>query len=67
MLQKNEGDVTVIDVRRVAADFHSRYKAQERTYVSINFNLLISSCVVHSACLHFMSETSVICTAAPTY
>ncbi|XP_019173861.1 PREDICTED: uncharacterized protein LOC109169432 [Ipomoea nil] len=31
-LQKNEGDVMVIDVRRVAADFHSRYKAQERTY-----------------------------------
>lgn len=29
--QKNEGDVTVIDVRSVAADFHARYKAQERT------------------------------------
>ncbi|KAM7482102.1 hypothetical protein LguiB_006685 [Lonicera macranthoides] len=31
-LQKNEGDITVIDVRSVAADFHARYKAQERTY-----------------------------------
>ncbi|CAB4267897.1 unnamed protein product [Prunus armeniaca] len=31
-LQKNEGDVTVIDVRSVPANFHARYKAQERTY-----------------------------------
>ncbi|KAM3762647.1 hypothetical protein ACB098_01G362400 [Castanea mollissima] len=31
-LQKNEGDVTVIDVRCVAADFHARFKAKERTY-----------------------------------
>lgn len=31
-LQKNEGDVTVIDVCSVAADFHARYKAKERTY-----------------------------------
>ncbi|XP_050125927.1 uncharacterized protein LOC126603206 isoform X3 [Malus sylvestris] len=31
-LQKNEGDVMVIDVRSVPADFHARYKAQERTY-----------------------------------
>ncbi|KAJ8572638.1 hypothetical protein K7X08_009149 [Anisodus acutangulus] len=31
-LQKNEGDIMVIDVRRVPADFHARYKAQERTY-----------------------------------
>ncbi|CAH9079558.1 unnamed protein product [Cuscuta europaea] len=31
-LQKNEGDVTIIDVCSVAADFHARYKAQERTY-----------------------------------
>ncbi|PIN08069.1 putative pseudouridylate synthase [Handroanthus impetiginosus] len=31
-LQKNEGDITVIDVRCVPADFHARYKAQERTY-----------------------------------
>lgn len=31
-LQKNEGDIMVIDVRCVAADFHARYKAQERTY-----------------------------------
>ncbi|CAH9079560.1 unnamed protein product [Cuscuta europaea] len=30
-LQKNEGDVTIIDVCSVAADFHARYKAQERT------------------------------------
>lgn len=30
-LQKNEGDITVIDVRCVPADFHARYKAQERT------------------------------------
>ncbi|KAK2999899.1 hypothetical protein RJ639_023006, partial [Escallonia herrerae] len=29
---KNEGDVAVIDVRCVAPDFHSRYKALERTY-----------------------------------
>ncbi|XVE48563.1 hypothetical protein DITRI_Ditri01bG0011500 [Diplodiscus trichospermus] len=31
-LQKNEGDVMVIDVRCVPNDFHARYKAQERTY-----------------------------------
>ncbi|KAL0422237.1 UNVERIFIED_CONTAM: tRNA pseudouridine synthase A [Sesamum latifolium] len=31
-LQKNEGDIMVIDVRCVPSDFHSRYKAQERTY-----------------------------------
>ncbi|XP_075648234.1 uncharacterized protein LOC142619040 isoform X1 [Castanea sativa] len=31
-LQKNEGDVTVIDVRCVPADFHARFKAKERTY-----------------------------------
>ncbi|CAI9101558.1 OLC1v1038911C1 [Oldenlandia corymbosa var. corymbosa] len=31
-LQKNEGDVMVIDVRCVPSDFHSRYKAKERTY-----------------------------------
>ncbi|CAH9116906.1 unnamed protein product [Cuscuta epithymum] len=31
-LQKNEGDVTIIDVCSVAADFHARYKAQERKY-----------------------------------
>ncbi|XAR49348.1 tRNA pseudouridine(38-40) synthase [Bertholletia excelsa] len=31
-LQKNEGDITVIDVRCVPPDFHARYKAQERTY-----------------------------------
>ncbi|PQQ14577.1 hypothetical protein Pyn_28774 [Prunus yedoensis var. nudiflora] len=31
-LQKNEGDVMVIDVRSVPANFHARYKAQERTY-----------------------------------
>ncbi|KAL9246111.1 hypothetical protein vseg_019688 [Gypsophila vaccaria] len=30
-LQK-EGDVTIIDVRTVPSDFHSRYKAKERTY-----------------------------------
>ncbi|KAL0357205.1 UNVERIFIED_CONTAM: tRNA pseudouridine synthase A [Sesamum calycinum] len=29
---KNEGDIMVIDVRCVPSDFHSRYKAQERTY-----------------------------------
>lgn len=29
--QKNEGDVTVIDVRCVPADFHARFKAKERT------------------------------------
>ncbi|KAK3011011.1 hypothetical protein RJ639_011915 [Escallonia herrerae] len=29
---KNEGDIAVIDVRCVAPDFHSRYKALERTY-----------------------------------
>ncbi|PQQ04805.1 uncharacterized protein Pyn_32777 [Prunus yedoensis var. nudiflora] len=31
-LQKNQGDVMVIDVRSVPANFHARYKAQERTY-----------------------------------
>ncbi|XP_052193173.1 uncharacterized protein LOC127801803 [Diospyros lotus] len=31
-LQKNEGDITVIDVRCVPPDFHARFKAQERTY-----------------------------------
>ncbi|KAG1370023.1 tRNA pseudouridine synthase [Cocos nucifera] len=31
-LQKNEGDIMVIDVRRVPADFHARFKALERTY-----------------------------------
>lgn len=31
-LQKNEGDITITDVRCVGADFHARYKAQERTY-----------------------------------
>ncbi|KAD0390753.1 hypothetical protein E3N88_44336 [Mikania micrantha] len=30
-LQKNEGDIMITDVRCVAADFHARYKAQERT------------------------------------
>ncbi|CAA2998543.1 uncharacterized protein LOC111410732 isoform X1 [Olea europaea var. sylvestris] len=31
-LQKNGGDMMVIDVRCVPFDFHARYKAQERTY-----------------------------------
>ncbi|XP_043719645.1 tRNA pseudouridine synthase A [Telopea speciosissima] len=31
-LQKSEGDLLVIDVRCVPADFHARYKALERTY-----------------------------------
>lgn len=31
-LQKYEGDIMITDVRCVAADFHARYKAQERTY-----------------------------------
>ncbi|KAK4271081.1 hypothetical protein QN277_019823 [Acacia crassicarpa] len=31
-LQKNEGDISVIDVRCVPSDFHARHKAQERTY-----------------------------------
>lgn len=31
-LQKNEGDIMVIDVRCVPADFHARFKALERTY-----------------------------------
>ncbi|KAL0387229.1 UNVERIFIED_CONTAM: tRNA pseudouridine synthase A [Sesamum radiatum] len=31
-LQKNEGDITVTDVRCVPADFHARYEARERTY-----------------------------------
>ncbi|KAF2293906.1 hypothetical protein GH714_005574 [Hevea brasiliensis] len=30
-LQKNEGDIMVIDVQCVPADFHARFKAQERT------------------------------------
>ncbi|KAG6652415.1 hypothetical protein CIPAW_05G004800 [Carya illinoinensis] len=29
---QNEGDIMVIDVRCVPADFHARFKAQERTY-----------------------------------
>ncbi|WJX26162.1 tRNA pseudouridine(38-40) synthase [Trifolium repens] len=31
-LQKQHGDLMVIDVRCVPSDFHARYKAQERTY-----------------------------------
>ncbi|XP_078434962.1 pseudouridine synthase family protein isoform X2 [Wolffia australiana] len=31
-LRKNEGDVEVVDVRCVPADFHSRFRALERTY-----------------------------------
>ncbi|XP_038708444.1 tRNA pseudouridine synthase A isoform X2 [Tripterygium wilfordii] len=31
-LQKNEGDIMVVDVRYVPSDFHARYKAKERTY-----------------------------------
>lgn len=31
-LQKNEGDITLLDVRCVSSDFHARYRAQERTY-----------------------------------
>ncbi|OMO92264.1 Pseudouridine synthase I, TruA [Corchorus olitorius] len=31
-LQKNDGDISVIDVRCVPNDFHARYKAQERMY-----------------------------------
>lgn len=31
-LQKNEGDIMVMDVRRVSSNFHARYTAQERTY-----------------------------------
>ncbi|WOG88277.1 hypothetical protein DCAR_0207512 [Daucus carota subsp. sativus] len=31
-LQKNEGDITVLDARCVSSDFHARYRAQERTY-----------------------------------
>lgn len=31
-LQKENGDLAVIDVRCVPSDFHARYKAQERTY-----------------------------------
>lgn len=31
-LQKYEGDIMITDVRCVAAEFHARYKAQERTY-----------------------------------
>lgn len=31
-LQKNEGDVMVIDVRCVPSNYHARYKAKERTY-----------------------------------
>lgn len=31
-LQRNEGDIMVVDVQCVPADFHARYKAQERTY-----------------------------------
>ncbi|KAH6813878.1 Pseudouridine synthase family protein [Perilla frutescens var. frutescens] len=31
-LQKNEGDIMVIDVKCVPSDFHARYKALERTY-----------------------------------
>ncbi|KAK4768740.1 hypothetical protein SAY86_026890 [Trapa natans] len=31
-LQKDEGDIMVVDVRSVPSDFHARYKARERTY-----------------------------------
>ncbi|KAJ8767916.1 hypothetical protein K2173_020856 [Erythroxylum novogranatense] len=31
-LQKNEGDIMVVDVRCVPTDFHARFKAQERMY-----------------------------------
>ncbi|XP_024020646.1 uncharacterized protein LOC21401429 [Morus notabilis] len=31
-LQKNEGDIMVVDVRSIPRDFHARFKAQERTY-----------------------------------
>ncbi|KAK9114271.1 hypothetical protein Syun_021068 [Stephania yunnanensis] len=31
-LQKNEGDIMVIDVRCTSADFHARYNARERIY-----------------------------------
>ncbi|KAE8690761.1 Pseudouridine synthase family protein isoform 2 [Hibiscus syriacus] len=31
-LQRNDGDISVIDVRCVPNDFHARYKAEERTY-----------------------------------
>ncbi|XP_030539225.1 tRNA pseudouridine synthase A isoform X1 [Rhodamnia argentea] len=31
-LQKSEGDISVIDVQCVPADFHARYRACERTY-----------------------------------
>ncbi|GAB2279053.1 hypothetical protein Dimus_013714 [Dionaea muscipula] len=31
-LQKDEGDIMVVDVRLVPSDFHARYRAQERTY-----------------------------------
>ncbi|KAK6945480.1 Pseudouridine synthase I, TruA, alpha/beta domain [Dillenia turbinata] len=31
-LQKNEGDIMVIDVRSVPSNFHARYNARERTY-----------------------------------
>ncbi|KAG8368850.1 hypothetical protein BUALT_Bualt15G0089600 [Buddleja alternifolia] len=31
-LQKNGGDMMVIDVRCIPADFHARYRARERTY-----------------------------------
>lgn len=31
-LQKNDGDIMVIDVKCVPSDFHARYKALERTY-----------------------------------
>ncbi|XP_073123714.1 uncharacterized protein [Henckelia pumila] len=31
-LQKNEGDIMVLDVKCVPSDFHARYRAQERTY-----------------------------------
>ncbi|KAJ7946573.1 tRNA pseudouridine synthase [Quillaja saponaria] len=31
-LQKNEGDIMVIDVRSVPSHFHARFKAQERSY-----------------------------------
>ncbi|XLR18040.1 hypothetical protein S83_045952 [Arachis hypogaea] len=31
-LQKNDSDLTVIDVRCVPLDFHARFSAQERTY-----------------------------------
>jgi tRNA pseudouridine38-40 synthase len=36
-LQKEGDDVAIVDVQRVPLDFHARFQAKERTYVSLSY------------------------------